>query len=151
MGASKLLKRSRNSFELYLLSKGKGTIEVEIPEIPEIKQNFQDTTDEWVKVNLPEDINASSCIYYGKKGNLFPPHKHNDSTEQLSILNPGGKMTVLTNTDKIVLKYPDSIFFEKGKPHAVIFEEDTTFSIIWHPAFKKGWDAEVNSKSKITK
>ena len=146
MGVGEMMKKGRCSLELYLLSKGKGIDSVCIPEIPIKRQRFANTTDEWVKLDLPKDINASGCIYYGKKDNSFPPHKHNNQTEQVTIINPGGKMTVITNAKKFVLEYPNSVFFDIDEPHSVFFNEDTVFSIIWHPAFKLGWEAEFEKQ-----
>lgn len=143
MEIKKLIKSARARFEMLLLSRGNGVTEVSKVDIPKERENFPNSTDEWQSVDLPESANATTCMYYAKKGNYFPPHTHADATEQLIILNPEGRIRVITNEYIREYSYPESVFFKKGEPHAVQWLEDTSSLIIWNPAFKKGWEAEL--------
>ena len=143
MKPNNLIKKARAKFEMIRLSKGRGTQTIEVPEIPIEREFFLNTTDEWQKIHLPEIMGSASCMYYAKKGNYFPPHKHLHSTEQILILNPTGKVRVITSNEIKDYVYPQSIFFDKNKPHAVLWLEDTDALCIWHPEFKKGWEANI--------
>lgn len=144
---SDLLHKARAKFELVRLSRGKGIVSVEVPEIPKEKQRFLDTTDEWQLAEFPEELNTTGCIYYAKKGNYFPPHKHNDSTEQILILNKGGRIKSISENGGIqYIEYPNSVFYEKAEGHAVEWLEDTVCLITWHPAFKQGWEADFKEE-----
>ena len=138
------LSAARVSFELMVLSEGKGIVNVDIPEIPATRTKFLDTNDEWEKLTLPNEVNSSACIFYAKEGSSFPPHRHENSTEQMTIINVGGSCRIITNTRSFIANYPETVFFEKGEPHAVEWLTDTTTIIIWHPKFVDGgWSGDI--------
>jgi quercetin dioxygenase-like cupin family protein len=146
---NKLISKARANFEMVRLSSGSKVSNIEIDSIPEKREKFLDTNDEWQIVNLPNSTNSGACMFYAKKGNYFPPHKHNDASEQIIILNPKGKIKVVTYNEIKIYEYPQAVFIKKNVPHAVVWMEDTDALIIWNPKFDKGWEADVNDDSPI--
>jgi hypothetical protein len=140
---SKELQKARAKFEIVKISGKSGVIDVAIPEIPLERTQFLDTTDEWQRVIMPNSTNTSACMFYAKKNNFFGYHRHLENTEQLVILNKGGKIKVVTENEVKIIEYPNSVFFDKREKHLVYWMEDTDALIIWHPEFTKGWEAEI--------
>lgn len=143
------LKKARAKAMLVLMSKGQKITDVIIDEIPNEWSNFLNTKDLWVNVDFPENQNTTACIYIGKKGSILNPHKHNDNVEHLVILNKEGKLKVVTETYMSEFSFPQSVYLEQGEAHAVQFLEDTKILIMWHPKFKKGWDAEFLKEEAV--
>lgn len=139
---SSLIQQSRAKLKLALLAKGTKIKHVSVKEIPEVWGEFGTKGDKWIKVNFPEDENACGCVYVGKEDSVFDPHIHKDSVEHLTIINPGGEMEVITDTEVTTVKYPNSIVIGKDVPHAVVFKKETRVLILWHPRFKNGWTAD---------
>ncbi len=139
---NKLLDKLRSKLRLTLLTKGSDIKHLDVKEIPEKWEEFGSSKDKWIKVIYPESENVSGCLYIGEKGSEFSPHIHKDNTEHITILNKEGKIEVVTDTYTKIISYPDSIIIEKGVPHAILFREKTRASIIWHPMFENGWQAE---------
>lgn len=135
---------ARNKLKLALLG---NTTSIDIEEIPNIWSKFDNTNDEWIKLDFPESENTSACIYYGKKGSYFPPHFHEKNIEHLTILNKYGNVEVITETYSKVIDFPNSICFDMGEIHAVKFIEDTKILCMWHPKMK-GWTAEIVEEEK---
>lgn len=123
---------------------------ISIGVIPDSLELFPDSKDEWV--NLPDLANNKDCtsiLYIGKKGGVFKEHKHTHSSEQLIIVNPTGKIRLITTLEDVIISYPNSYLIDKNIPHMVYFLETTELVIVWHPPFKKGWEAEeINEINK---
>lgn len=134
--------KARAKAHLVLLSKGKKPVNVNVPEIPKDWDFFLGTKDRWVEVVFPIEMNSSNAIYEAEEGSIFPPHIHKYSDEMITVLNPEGKVKVLTEDEIVHIEYGESFVFPYGKIHAVVFETKTTLFIHWHPHFEKGWDAE---------
>lgn len=130
--------------KLTLLLKG-NVKEFNIENIPKEWSFFNDTEDQWINIDFPETENTTACLYIGKKGSHFSPHKHPKNIEHFTILNKGGKVKVITNKYERIVSFPNSICFEINEPHAVDFLEDTRILCMWHPKMK-GWNAEFTNK-----
>lgn len=137
-----ILQEARAKLKLTLLAKGRNIQNVSIEAIPEEWMDFGTKGDRWVNVIFPESENSSGCIYIGTEKSVFDPHIHKNSVEHMTVINVGGDMTVVTDTECKTVKYPDSIVIEKGVPHAVVFNTETKVLVMWHPRFEKGWDAD---------
>lgn len=145
MVTSKLLEKARAMFEIVRLSKGQTINNIDIPVAPKEREQFLNSTDEWQHVDLPDSVNATTSMFYAKKYNYFPPHKHDNASEQIIITNKGGKFKSITNDKIEIIEYPNSAFYKKGEVHSVIWLEDTDVLILWSPAFKdnKAWEATI--------
>lgn len=142
MAIRTLLSRARAKATLCLMSKGQKEKEISIDEIPSEWENFMGTKDEWINVGFPESEDVRACIYKAKKGSVFNPHKHKKSVEHIVITNRSGKIKVVTDTYMEVVSFPNTAFFEKSKPHAVEFLEDTTMLIMWNPKNEEAWQGD---------
>ena len=140
---STLLKKARAKTELLLMSIGHQLTDISIKEIPKKWENFLNTKDRWVKVELPESEDRTCCLFEGKKGNVFKRHFHSTSSEQLTILNKGGKVKIFSENEVITLEYPNSYAFDRNEEHGVKWLEDTQVMLVWTPAFKEGWEAKT--------
>lgn len=132
---------ARAKLTLMILSRGEKAENVSIPIIPKVWEFFRNTKDEWVSIEFPKEESTVGCLYKGKKGSLFPAHKHYDSVEHFVVTNKGGKVRVVTDTQIREISFPNSGYLPCGKPHAFEFLEDTEIMIMWHPK-QEGWDAE---------
>ena len=138
----KVVKVARAKATLAVMSKGLTFHKVVGEKIPDELTSFLGTTDKWAKVNFPEDIGVTSCIYLGKRGSIFKPHKHKLNSEHVTILNETGKLKIITPEALEELHYPNSIVFPANTTHAVVFLEDTQILVMWHPKMKHGWSAD---------
>ena len=143
---NKQLNKAKAILKLQLLSSRDGFQEVEIPEIPTEWSNFHDTNDEWIGVPMPNSENSSACIYKTKAGMVFKTHKHKTEKEHLTIMNEGGMFKITTEEFTKVIEYPESCVVPKDVFHAVEFLTDTVILCVWHPMFKKGWNASFKKE-----
>lgn len=138
---------ARTNLQLRMMSGLKGYNTVDIPEIPKEWSKFLDTEDEWCGFNLPSSENSTGCLYKAQSKSVFDPHYHAKNKEHMTVMNPNGRMKVLVeNYGTYIIEYPNSIAIPKGVVHAVIFETKTVILIVWHPKFKKGWDAKFKEE-----
>lgn len=128
----------RLNCEINFLMKSRGVIEeLTLTKPPENWELFPNSkTDKW---KFLEDFSnltdTTACLYSAKKGSKLPAHKHPDQSVFLSVENPNGKILVITKTYEKELGYMESISFENGEEHLVIFEEDTILLCRWKPRF----------------
>ena len=122
------------------MNKGSTFKDIDIHEIPKQWANFPNSDDEWVLVDMPKTENLTACIYHGKKGSFFKPHKHSTQVEQLVVLS--GKLEVITYDYIDTMKFPESTSFKKGEVHAVEFLEDSKILVMWSPRFSQGLEVE---------
>ena len=140
------LKKLRNEINFYIHSKTIDIEDVQVTSIPTVLENFLGSNDEWVSLpNLSINKDCTAVFYIGKEGNKFPEHKHSHSSEQMTMLNEGGKMRVITPQEDTIVSYPNSILIPKNTPHIVYFITDCELMIVWHPPFKEGWVAEASN------
>jgi quercetin dioxygenase-like cupin family protein len=123
-------------YDLMQLSEYKGTQDVQIENIPLDKTHFLKSSDEWQLLDLPENLHTTSCIYYGKKNNSFPVHKHENRDENLLVLQGGGVEYIMDNGDRGILLKGQSVVFPKGVGHYVKWLEDTVVLVFWSEKFK---------------
>jgi len=133
--------KAKAMIRLFKLSNLKKFSTVSIPEIPIEWETFMDSKDEWTKIILPESENSIGCYYKGVEGSIFPPHKHLFN-EQLMIMNPEGKIEIITQDESKILTFPNSYLFKEGEVHSVRFIKDTTIVVIWSPVKGDGWNAD---------
>ncbi|WP_299116958.1 hypothetical protein [uncultured Winogradskyella sp.] len=132
----------RTNLKLRMMAGMKGFQEVEIDEIPKNWTKFPKGEDEWCIINMPESENSSACLYKAKENSVFDPHYHKKRKEHMTIMNEGGKMRVhIEDYGTFDVEYPNSIVIPEGVVHSCEFEKDTVIMVVWHPKFKKGWDA----------
>jgi quercetin dioxygenase-like cupin family protein len=130
-----IFERAKSRLKLLKLSKGSSYDSVIIQEAPKEWSQFLDSKNSWVALNFPIESESTGCLFKGKKGEVFPPHKHSHSGEQLMIINEGGKIEVITKNETKILEFPNSYFFKKNEVHAIIFLEDTEILVKWTPRF----------------
>ena len=137
------LNKVRGELKYSLLTDGEGEQDISVGTIPSDMEHFKDTKDEWVElINLTKHKDCTAVLYVGKEGSIFRGHKHTASSEQLMIVNPKGKLRILTTKEDVILEYPNSYLIEKNVPHKVYFLTETELIIVWHPPFKQGWEAK---------
>lgn len=96
---------------------------------------------------FPNTENTSGCLYKALVDGVFDPHAHKDRKEHITIMNESGSITVLIQGyGTYELKYPNSIAIPKDVVHAVVFKTNTTLMCVWHPSFKKGWEAKFKQE-----
>ena len=135
--------KSELNFYIHL-KRGKSSNILSIS-IPEFLEKFLDTEDKWVNLpNVDNNSKNSSCLYKAKKDSVFDAHYHELHDEQILIINPKGKIRVITKKQDKVYKYPESCFFTKGEEHICYFLEDTDIICVWNPPFDKKWEATLN-------
>lgn len=138
----------RSSLLYAFKTKGQSPVKISVDKIPDNWEQFPDSDDRWISVGLPESENASACMYFIKKGNKFPGHFHESSTELLMVMNRSGKIKYYTPTDNGILHYGQSKHFEIKEHHYIEASEDTMIFCIWKPKFSKGWEGEFPEGSK---
>lgn len=111
---------------------------VNVDEIPKKWDKFLNTENEWIKVSFPEEEEVLSCVFFGKKGQVFQPHKHK-FTEQCLVINKNGKVEVLTTEESKVISFGDAMVFPKEMVHAITFLEDTKLLCLWHEKKEEAW------------
>jgi len=140
------LSKLRAQTQLALMGKGSSPEVVIVPEIPKNWDFFLGTKDRWVEVKFPVEENSTNALYLGQKGSVFRPHIHKFSDELMTVMNPTGRIKIITSEEVVYLTYGQSYVLPMGVAHAVIFEEETKVFIHWHPHFQKGWDAEFTEE-----
>lgn len=135
-----IINEARAKATLALMAKGSTIPAVEIGVVPVNWEHFPGTNDLWCSVTLPESMNTSGCIYRGKAGSVFPPHKHVKRRESIQVMNPGGKIKIVTETNMFLLEYPNSHSFEPGEIHAVKFITQSDLMVLWSPKMDDGFD-----------
>lgn len=149
MKKQSLINIGKTNLRLRMMAGLKGFQEVEIPEIPKEWTKFLDTEDEWCGIVMPNSENSSACLFKGKEKSVFDPHTHAKEKEHLTVMNEGGSFKIfIEDYGTYTVEYPDSIVVPAGVTHAVIFNTNTVVSIIWHPKFKKGWNAKFKEEAK---
>ena len=139
----------QTNLRLRLMAGAKGFQVVEIPEIPSHWVNFPKSEDEWCGIEMPNSENSTACLYKAKANSCFDPHEHRENIEHLVIMNSGGCMKILVEGyGTYVLEYPNSMAIPKNVVHAVEFMTDTVIMCVWHPKFKKGWEAKFKEEEK---
>lgn len=136
------LDKARKTLKYTLAHPNRIAIKQDIFDIPENWENFKDTLNEWVNVTLPNDQNASACLFRVNEENyVFPPHFHT-SVEQCYIITEDGKMRCISKTQDKIVEFPNGIFFQKGEEHIVKFlTVGMIILCIWKPGFKKNsWE-----------
>lgn len=133
------LRKLRAKATLTIMSKGIKIGNENIIEIPENWEKFGDG--EWIKLNMPDPVNVTSCLYRGYKDGKFIPHKHNNHSEHLTVLNETGEIEVITDEFVRIIKYPESVLIPKGMPHGVNFLTETLLQVNWRPK-KTNFEAE---------
>lgn len=114
---------------------------VNVIEIPSSWEFFPGSKDVWQKVEFPEDVNLTGCVYKAQAKSIFKGHYHDNSDEIITVVNPEGSLHVYTpEWDKLV-QFNESITIPRGIPHVVVFNEATTTNIVWHPAMD-GWKGD---------
>jgi quercetin dioxygenase-like cupin family protein len=106
---------------------------VEIPRVP----------DKWEKTDGSEDMhmsittfdNYTSLVYIGREGSVYPPHKHKYASEQITILNEGGEIELITESEIKTVKFPNSLYIKAGEVHAMKFNTETKIIVLWTPSF----------------
>lgn len=133
----------RSKAKFIFLNKGLSVESVIIDKLPSKWEKFMNTEDEWIGVNIPESVDMSSCLYFGKYDSEFKGHKHSLNSEIMTVLNKGGEIHVFTPTREKIVKYGESIKIEVGEPHFVVFKgiNGTLISVIWQPKME-GWTAD---------
>jgi len=129
----------KNTIKLLKLSKFNTFKSISIPEIPTEWTKFDDFDGKWVKIELPLSENKVGCIYHGEKDSIFPPHKHSVG-EHFTIMNPKGKVEVITKSESIIISFPNSYYFKTNEVHAVKFITSSKLFITWDEMV--GWDAD---------
>jgi quercetin dioxygenase-like cupin family protein len=136
-----LLKKAKARLKLAMLSRGEMQ-HVSMEEIPKVWKNFGSKGDRWINVDFPDTENVTGCVYIGVKDSVFDPHIHDHSTEHLTVINPSGKIEVITDQWIKTVCYPNSVAIPKKMPHALIFHEETKLLVMWHPKFENHWKAK---------
>ena len=139
---SSILDSIRARVTLTLMAKGGEIKESVVEDIPEKWSKFPNTNDSWVSIPFPDTEDVTACLYDGKKGTTFFPHKHPNNVEHFLILNKKGKVKVITDTYMREVCYPNAVLIKRDEPHTVRFLEDTMLLVIWHPKMVKGWGAD---------
>ena len=141
-----LFNQAKAKLKLFILSNEYGDDynfkDISIDEIPVEYTKFGTSNDEWVSLQFPNSEDITSALYKGTNGSIFPPHKHSNNNEHITILNQGGKVEVITTKGSKIIEFPNSYFFEKNKVHSVKFLTETKLLITWTPKFKKGWSGD---------
>lgn len=132
------LEEARRVLKFHLASGTSKAVKSEIYDIPEEWTKFGDTENEWVNVTLPNDQDASACLFRVNEDDyVFPPHFH-ASVEQCYIITPEGKMRCVSKTQDKIIEYPNGIYFQKGEEHIVQFlNKGMIILCIWRPKFIK--------------
>jgi quercetin dioxygenase-like cupin family protein len=120
--------------ELFRLNNSRKFRHMDIPRIPN-EWTEAEGSEGNMHIAIPNVDNYTSCMYIGKKGSLFPPHKHVNSSEHFTILNEGGKIEVITRSGKDIIEFPNSCYIEPNKIHALKFLTETKILCLWTPAF----------------
>lgn len=144
----KALDKVKANLKLHLMAGIDGFKEVSIPEIPSEWEKFPGSNDEWIKIPMPNSENSSSCLYKAVSKSFFKPHKHDGIKEHFTVMNEGGSLRVITENEIKIINYPDSYVVPAGELHACEFITDTVIMIVWHPMFKKGWDASFKQEKE---
>lgn len=144
-----VVNKARAKATLTLLSRGYEIEDVQPPLIPKGWEKFPDSEDEWCGVEIPESENSSGCLYKAKAGSVFKPHIHRKRDEHFTIVNPKGKVQVITDSRIYTVSFLNSVFIPMGEPHAVKFLNDTTLLIMWHPKMDEVWEADFLSEKDI--
>lgn len=143
------INKAKANLKLQLMAGFNGFTTLEIPEIPKEWEAFPNSEDQWCGFDLPLSENSSGCLYKANAGSLFNPHKHDKIKEHMTVMNEGGSMKVIVeNKGSYIIDYPNSIMIPEGVNHAVEFLTDTVLIIVWHPKFKKGWEAVFKKETR---
>lgn len=143
------IKIAQTEARLRLMAGFKGFSVVEVPNLPLKWQDFPKSNDEWCGLEFPNSENTSGAIYKAKEKSVFDPHEHEGRKEHLMVMNEGGSMDVLVQGyGTYRVDYPNSIAIPEGVVHAVIFRTNTTLICVWHPKFKRGWEAKFKEEIK---
>lgn len=148
--SKRLLAEKRAAFRLRALAGFREIPQVNIPEIPLERTLFPGTkNDYWHKIEVPDFVDSTYCLYELDKGCMFDPHYHEHNNEHCVFLTPNSKLEVITNKEEYFVSFPNGCFFKKGVPHALINKSDfkVVFLVIWTPKMK-GWNAKFLSKIK---
>jgi hypothetical protein len=138
------LKKLRTKFNFLINVGSLDVSEIIIENIPKKLECFLGSDDHWVSLDsVSDNTGYSSALYIGEKDSEFGAHKHDGNSEQLTIINPEGKLRVITLDDDFILCYPNSCLIQKGMPHYVYFIEKTSVICVWNPAFDEGWSAKI--------
>lgn len=144
---AKLIDNLRAKATFALMTMGKKSNVISIPDIPEKWGNFLNSGDKWVRLKFPNSEDVSSCIYRAKKGSIFDLHEH-EEMEQIMCVTKGASISVYTETENYEVKFPNGAFFPPHKKHLVRFNDDQDIICIWRPAFKSGgWDGIISDKT----
>ena len=144
-----MLNAAKANLKLRMMAGFNGFTSVEIKEIPKQWESFQGTKDEWCGIEMPSSENSSACLYKGKAKSVFDPHEHTGIKEHMTVMNEGGKIRVtIEDLGVFDVEYPNSIVVPIGKVHAAEFITDSVIMCVWHPQFKKGWDAIFKEEVK---
>lgn len=147
-----VVNKLRAKATLVIMARGFDIENVGIPVIPKVWETFPNSKDKWIGVEMPEEENATACIYKAKAGVIFKPHIHKNSDEHFTITNKGGKVEVVTDTEMYTVEFPNSVFIPRGVPHAVKFITGTNLFIAWHPRMNsEDWDGNFLGEEDIKK
>ena len=143
------------SWDLIKLSKGKGIINVDIPEIPQKKTRFLNTNSFWKNANIDnekfygDEESVNGCYYWASHLDEFDSHVHEESDELIIPLNKGASFDYILGTgERGNIKYGETLFIPKGVWHYIGWIKDTKSLILWSPSLE-GWQG--NFKDIINK
>jgi quercetin dioxygenase-like cupin family protein len=148
---SQLVDRARAKATLAIMSRGSEIPVLVSEEIPSVEAYFLDTKDKWVEINFPYKENVTACLYKAKKGSESKPHIHEKSLEHIVILNPEGKIKVVTEDGIEYVEYPNGVIIKAGTAHALSFREDSEILVMWHPRMSSVhvWEAKFVTEDEF--
>lgn len=128
-------------------TKGSKPLVVDIAEIPEQWENFNDSKDLWKKVDYGEDIGLSGCMYRVHSFK-FLNHVHLKSDEIITNITENTSFVVYTPAWFKEVKYGDCVFIPKGVEHICVWKNSGMLvNIVWHPPML-GWQGEFKGEKK---
>ncbi len=133
---------ARAAARFAIATKGAKPTHVQIDKIPESFETFPNSNDKWARVDFPEEVDYSACVYEFKKDGFFNAHYHPGRLEHIVMLTPGTSLTIYTLTKNFTLEYPNAYLFDRGEVHAVKPNQDLKILCMWQPKFETGWAAE---------
>jgi hypothetical protein len=148
MGMKDHISKGQAWLEWIKVNKGLSVDIVDIATIPKVWEHFPGSQDLWCEVIHQDDLNRTGCDYIGLSGSIFSGHEHPNNVEILTVLNEMGRIQFWTPTRNGFRNHGESIMFEKGEPHIVMFigidKSETIIGLVWHPKMK-GWEARSST------
>ena len=114
-------------------------IRIDVKHIPHEWTPFSDKGDYWKRLVLSSGVNADCCEYYAPKGMVFGVHVHDND----ELWHCYAKVELKTPKETRIIEPGQVVYIPAEVPHRAKFLTAGTLILSWHPAFDKGWIADM--------